>query len=456
MDKKKWGYWILTGVLTAGIIGTGYWGYGEYLVRQKLQNRAEGQYQRAFHEMSWHIDTISGQLAQILVSKSKEQGVISLATLWRQVFAAQANLGELPLAFMPLSKTEKFLADTGDVSFALLSRTAQDVQGLNEKEQNIIEQLYERSKGLREDMTKLSSEILDRQLSWTQVEVAALQSNKQLEDNTILDGFDLMERRMEEYPEIDLGQDFSQVRPDIREVRSDQKITLENAQRIAHDWWYSKEDAHQAKLAYEGVGDIPTYGLEFNPLEGEDNPLYLDISKLDGTVIWAMQPKTISEASLNTSDGEIKAQEFLSAHGFQSMALVKAEQDDNAGIYTLVPRQGDVLLYPDQVKVQVALDNGEVIGYEGTPYYMYHKERDLPQPKINEEQLRKQVSPYIKIELIRPALIANTWGKEILSWEVRGSFEEEKFVIFYNADSGSEEQITRLTPPPKFEFALKG
>lgn len=456
MGIKKWSYWLLPGILAAGIIGTGYWGYSEYLVRQNLQNRAESQYQRAFHELSWHVDTISGQLAQILVSRSKEQGVIGLATLWRQVFAAQANLGELPLAFMPLNKTEKFLADTGDISYSLLSRIAQGAEGLNEKDNNIIEQLYDRSKGLREDMSKLSAEVLNKELSWTQVEVAALQSNRELEDNTILDGFNLMERKMEEYPEIELDEGFAQVRPDVKVVRSNQNITLDNAQRIAHNWWYPKDDKHESKLVYEGIGDIPTYGLEFAPLKGEESPLYLDISKLDGTVIWAMKPKNISQASVNTSTGETKAQEFLAAHGFGEMALINVEQYDNTGIYTFVPKQGEILLYPDQVKIQIALDDGEIIGYEGTPYYMFHKERNISRPKIDQEQIKQQISSFLKTDLIRPAVISNTWGKEVLTWEVRGSFADEKFVIFYNADSGSEEQITRITPPPKFEFSVSG
>jgi len=140
---RRWAYWLLPGILAAGIIGTAYWGYGEYLTRQNLQNRAESQYQKAFHEMAWHVDTISGQLAQILVSRSREQGIIGLATLWRQVFAAQSNLGDLPLAFVPLNMTEKFLADTGEVSYALLSRTAQGSAALTSKDLEVIQQLYD-------------------------------------------------------------------------------------------------------------------------------------------------------------------------------------------------------------------------------------------------------------------------------------------------------------------------
>jgi len=453
---RRWLFWVIPIALVIALIGTGYWGYTEQKSRQAMQNRAESQYQRAFHELAWHVDTIAGQLAQLLVSSSREQNIIGLATLWRQAFAAQSNLGALPLALVPLSKTEKLLADTTDVSYAYLSRTAQGTEPLGENELKVIQDLYERAKGLKEDLDKLSAQILNQQLSWTQVEVATLQANQDLEDNTIVNGFQLAEKRLEEYPEIELGEDFANVRPDTKVIRGEQQITLEQAQEIAHKWWYPAQDRHVSIMSYEGVGDVPTYGLEFTPQQGESSPVYIDVSKLDGTVLWAMKPKDISGVNIDISEGERQSRNFLQSRGFPEMALIKVEQEDNTGVYTFVPSQDGVLLYPDQVKVQVALDNGEVIGYEGTPYYMNHKQREIPAPRLSEEDIRRQVSPLLKVELIRPALIANPWGKEILTWEVRGSFQEEKFVIFYNAQSGSEEEITRITPPPKFEYVVAG
>ena len=452
---RKWFYWVLPGILSVALLATGYWGYREYHSRQNLQNRAESQYQKSFHELSWHIDTIAGQLAQALISSSKEQAILGMATIWRQVFAAQEDLGALPLAFVPLSKTEKFLSDTGDVSYALLNRTAQGQTGLTEKDLKTLEQLYQRAKVLREDLAKVASQVLDQELSWTQVEVSAVQTKGELVDNTIIDGFQLMEKKMEEYPELNLGDDFTPVKPDVKKIKGNQDINEADAQNIAHKWWFPPDDKHQGRISYEGVGDIPTFGIEFPPLENENAPVYVDVSKLDGSVIWAMKPKTVGNATLDLSAGERNAKSFLESHGLNNMVLVEVDQEDGTGIYTFVPRQGEVLLYPDQVKVQVALDNGEIIGYEGTPYYMYHKKRDLGSPRISEDQLKKQISPYLNVELIRPAIIANTWGKEILAWEVRGSIDTEKFVIFYNAINGSEESIVRLTPPPKFDFIVE-
>lgn len=453
---RDWRNWILPAVLALAILATGLWGYNEYRLRQNLQNRAESQYQKDFFELSSHMDKISGQLAQLMVSTSREQNVLGLATLWRQIFAAQANIGGLPLAYVPLSKTEKFLSDTGEVSFALLNKTAQSIEGMTEKDIQVIEKLYDRSKMLKADLADLASQVLDRGLSWTGVEVATTQTGRELEDNTIIDGFELMENKMEEYPEINLEEEFAQVRPDTRVVRSNQKISADRAKEIALNWWLAPGDRRRtANLVYEGVGDIPTYGLEFPAQDGQ-SPVYIDVSKLDGSVIWAMKPKFIGDIKIDLNEGERNAKTFLEKHGFKNMVVVKVEQEGETGVYTCVPRQGETLLYPDQVKVQVAQDNGEIIGYEGTPYYMFHRQRNLPAPKISEAELRKMLSRNLKIELIRPALIANYWGQEVLTWEVRGSFEEEQFAIFYNAATGSEEDIVRITPPPKFEFSVAG
>lgn len=452
---RNWRYWLIPGILVLALIGVGYWGYGEYMDRQKLQNRAESQYQKSFHELAWQMDKISGQLAQLMVASSREQGVLALAALGRQVFAAQANLGSLPLALVPLSRSEKFLSDTGDVSYALLNRTAQSNGDLTEKDYKTIEELYKCSNILREDLSKLSSQVLNQELSWTQAEVAAIRTQGDVEDNTIVNGFRLMERKVEEYPEIE-SEDLIQVRPDIRLIRGNQDINLEQALEAARRWWFPPGDQHEARLAYEGMGDIPTYGLEFPAANQQESPVYIDVSKLDGTVISAIEPKPLGPQKIDVSQGERVCRSFLEQHKFPEMSLIDVSQEDNTGIYTFVPQQGEVLLYPDQVKLMVGLDNGEVMGFEGTPYYMYHKERNLKTPKISQESLRKQLNPHLNVTQIRPALIANKWDQETLCWEVRGNFADEKFLIFYNAETGSEEEIVRVTPPPMHQFTPAG
>ena len=60
------------------------------------------------------------------------------------------------------------------------------------------------------------------------------------------------------------------------------------------------------------------------------------------------------------------------------------------------------------------------------PYYMFHRTREIPAAEISPERLHSFISERLKVEKVRPRSNRNTWGKEVLTWEVRGSFDEEK------------------------------
>jgi len=454
--RKKLLYLLVPAILVIALVGTAAWGYQEMGSRQKLQNRAEGQYQKAFYELTWHLENITGQLAQLLVSSSQEQATITLATIWRQVFAAQANIGSLPLALVPLAQTEKFLDNTSVVSSFLLSQTAQQEGGLSDNSLRTIEDLYERGQALSQDLNELGAQILNRELSWTEVETATFAADRNLEDNTIINGFKLTEKKLEGYPEINQAADFQPVEPQTKVIKGQNEVNAREAAELAVKWWYPDPQGRQAAFNYEGVGDIPTFGFEIAPAQDEMVPVYIDVSKLDGTVLWAMYPRPVPVSELDLTEAAEKAQAFLEKHDYTGFVEVKSYQEDNVGVFTFIPQQGEVLLYPDQVKLEVALDNGEIIGFEATPHYMFHHTREIPSAEISVASLRPMISPRLKVETIRPALIVNTWNKEVLTWEVRGSFDQEKFAIFYNAQTGSEESIVRITPASKFIYTVSG
>jgi len=50
-------------------------------------------------------------------------------------------------------------------------------------------------------------------------------------------------------------------------------------------------------------------------------------------------------------------------------------KEDNTAIINYAYKQGDVVVYPDLIKVKIALDNGEVIGFESKGYLSNHTER---------------------------------------------------------------------------------
>jgi spore germination protein len=451
-------------ILAAGLVvllAVFAWGVWEQRQRARLQNRTESLYQKSFHALTQHLDLIGGQLAQTVSCVSQEQIALSLATIWRQTFAAQASLSALPLALVQMHQTERFLSDAGDAAYWFLRRTAREKEGLADAEKEVMLTLLDRSQTLCTELDNMSAAVIGRNLSFVAAEAESAASERL--PNGILDGFDLMEQKMEEYPEISIG---DVVKSPLVQKPLDSELTSGQCANIALEWWFGPEHSRfEAVQSYEGIGDILTYGFEMR-FAGQPSPLaYVDVTQKDGRVLWAMAvPQTSGQPAWDDAhpgpgteieDAEDMLYDFLKARGSTARKLVQKRQEGSYGVYTLAPEQDGVLFYPDQVKIQIDLEFMRITGFEGTPYYRHHRARDRMAPKLTEAQIRDIASPFLTLDIIRPALIQDDWGKEILTWEVQGRLSEEVFSVFYNAETGAEERAVRLTQPRSHFFAVR-
>ena len=107
--------------------------------------------------------------------------------------------------------------------------------------------------------------------------------------------------------------------------------------------------------------------------------------------------------------------------------------------------QDDVTAYTDLIKVSVALDNGEVIGFDTRGYLTNHQERTITKPKLSLEEARKSVSSNLKIKKEKLAIIPSTSLQEKLCYEFYCMGENEETILVYvNASTGVEEEILIL------------
>ena len=113
------------------------------------------------------------------------------------------------------------------------------------------------------------------------------------------------------------------------------------------------------------------------------------------------------------------------------------------------------MIYPDQAKVKVALDNGEVIGVDARQYLTHHRVRGLPAPKITEQQARAQLRPDLAVTRAQLALIPDLAGTgERLTYEFQGKLGEDVYLVYINAETGAEEQILQLIQTDGGTFTL--
>ena len=91
----------------------------------------------------------------------------------------------------------------------------------------------------------------------------------------------------------------------------------------------------------------------------------------------------------------------------------------------------------------MALDNGEIMEYNGSGYLMNHHDRKQPSPALTEQQAASKVSQQLRsIQKSGLAVIPTASMEEVLCYEFlcAGSNGEE-VLVYINASTGMEEQI---------------
>ena len=110
--------------------------------------------------------------------------------------------------------------------------------------------------------------------------------------------------------------------------------------------------------------------------------------------------------------------------------------------------QGNIVVYPDLVKLKIALDNGEVLGIETTGYLNSHYERTIPQVKISKEEAKQNLNKKIEIKSESLAIIPTEFKTEVFCYEFKGTVDGTEFLVYINAQTGKEEDILVIKDTP--------
>ncbi len=80
-----------------------------------------------------------------------------------------------------------------------------------------------------------------------------------------------------------------------------------------------------------------------------------------------------------------------------------------------------VVIYPDLIKLKVALDDGSVLGIETTGYLnSHHTKRHSNKLNFKKEETKKVLNKQLEIQSENLAIIPTKWKTEILCWEFKG------------------------------------
>lgn len=398
----------------------------------------ENEYNMAFYEVVEYVQNVKTYLAKSMISKSAEHGAEMLTHVWREANLAQAYLGMLPIESQELENTEKYLNQVSEYSYSL-SRKNIEGEGLTDDDINKIKELYNYSNDLANTLNEMADELNNGTLTWED-----LMKNTEGSEIAEVSTFDVVEENFHEFTGLIYDGAFSEhLTSAEKKGLTGDEIDEETAKQKAEEFIGKDKIKNTQNNGFVENGDIPVYRFEITT--NDDQTIGISISKKGGHVVYLISNRNVEVVQLDEQEAVAKGKEFLISKGYKNMQETYYLKENGFITINYAYKQNDVVMYADLIKVKVALDSGEVIGFETTGYLNNHYDRQIPTKKISIESARKQLSAKAQITSEGLAMIPTEWETEKFCYEFKGKIEDIDFIAYINAETGDEEDILIVT-----------
>jgi germination protein YpeB len=433
-------------VLGAIIIGLGLFTYKREL---DFRQASENSYNMAFFELVDYVQNVETYLAKAQISTTPEHGAETLTNLWREANLAQSYLSMLPIGAEELSNTSKFLNQVSDYSYSLSRKNIYN-ESLTQTDLDNLKSLYDYSVELNNTLVQLSADMNDGRISWGELTKKGTIAFAQQVSNISQDSFSGIEENFHEYAGLIYDGAFSEhmTNPERKGLTGD-NIDEEQAKQIVKEYYGEDKIEEIISNGLSENGNIPSYDFWVKLKdESKDDNANISISQKGGHIVFANFNRTVEAEIISQEQANEIGKTFLEQKGFPNMKETYFLKQDGVVTINYAYEQDGVVMYPDLIKLKIALDNGEVLGIETTGYLNSHEQRTLATPTISKEEATKTLNKNLQIESEGLAVIPTEYQTEILCWEFKGKVDETEFLVYINAENGREEDILVIQNTP--------
>ena len=444
VDRLKKGHMLsVIGVFSLIIIILGI-----LLYQKQVQARqvSENTYNMAFYELVDYVENVETYLAKSLISTTPQHGAETLTSLWREANMAQTYLSRLPIESQELEKTQKFLNQVSDYSYSLSRKNIYD-ESLGEEDLKNLKDLHDYSLELESILNQLSEDINSGRIKWGELTKKGNAAFAQQVSTESKDGFSNLEENFHEYSGLIYDGAFSEhLTNEEKKGLTGENVDEEKAKQVVTQLINQDKIKEISSLGLSENATIPSY--TFSVQTNDDKNVSVSISQKGGHVIYINYDRKVTSEIISQDDADNIGKDFLSKHGFENMKETYYLKQDGIMTINYAYNQDGVVMYPDLIKVKVALDNGEVLGIETTGYLNNHITRDISKVKISKEDAKKTLNKQLNIESEGLAYIPTEWKTEILCYEFKGKVDDTEFLVYINAENGREEDILVIKDTP--------
>ena len=438
---------ILIGTILILSILLGISVYNFYQKDKQVKLTMSTSYNMAFNELVGYVQNIENYLAKATISSDSKHGAETLTEVWRQADIAVSYLSQIPLNTEELTKTAKFLNQVSEYSYALSIKNINN-EDLTQEELDNLEMLHNYSLELKDSLNQMLEELNNGTLTWEEINKNQKGDYVKQVDNVAIDTLVNIDNNFNEYAGLIYDGAFSEhIQKMEKKGLTGEDVTEEQAKQTVKDFIGQEkiEDIHLN--AFIENGDIPVYDFSVD-LKDNDETANISISKKGGKVVIMNINRYVDEEKISREQANEIGKNFLTQKGFENMKETYFQTEENVITINYAYTQEDVTIYPDLIKLKIALDNGEILGIETNGYLNSHTEREIPETKIKIEEAKEKLNPRLSIESEGLAIIPTEWKTEIFCYEFKGKVEETEFLVYINAETGDEENILVIIETP--------
>lgn len=403
----------------------------QYKRAEELSYHRNLEYNRVFAELTEYVDDLEITLCKGQVVSTPMQMAKLSADLHSQASGAKANLALLPINGKNLEKTSEFLSQVGEYANCISEKMLRG-EKIGKKELQTMQELSGYANTLKSGLDEMLIGINDGNISFDG-EKGALPSFSGGK-TAMASELEALEEEFHNYPSLIYDGPFSQhltLKESILtkgKAELTKKQVLKKAKKLIGD-----EKASVSEIG----GKLPCYSVNSNSAVAE-------YTKHGGILLMMMKDRHIEEEKLSVSDAKKKASAFLKENGFNDMRESYYENMGGSVVINYAYEQDGYIVFPDLVKVKVALDDGEVIGFESRGYVMNHTYRNIPKTVITAEEALKNVNPDLQIKETTMAVIPLESGNEAFCYQIKGVVAGRHFLIYVNTQTGDTEDVQIL------------
>lgn len=385
-------------------------------------------YSRNFNELSSNLNEIDVNLSKLVGSSTNTARQKILLTIWRDCFASQTNLSNLPIEHESVEDTMGFVNRLGEYCYFLSTKLING-QMLSVSDLNKIEELSKYSNALSHDISLLALNVSNGNFDVLKI------SGSGLGDDFLAFLDDLKESAVDT-PSMIYDGPYSES-ADEQEILglADFTCTQEEAAQYLAEVFQT--DIGNVSFISQTSANFETYNFMVN---GE---IFAQVTQ-KGKFLLAFNRET-SEGSMEIDKEQAisKASQFLTYLGFENMEANWVNAVGGQFMINFAPVENGVLIYSDLIKIKLS-GTGQVCGFEAISYAYNHTQRSIPENLISTFEANEVVDSRLNIKNIRLCIIPKQFAPEVLAYEFYCEYNDSTYYVYINATNGREEEIFKV------------